>query len=269
MVIKKWKSSEIISVLILVFIITYLLIDSFGSIIAIIPIEGAIGSTKSSEIIKTLDSIEKNPFIRAVVLRVDSPGGTATAVHEIYFKLLKLKSVKPVVTSVDSLAASGGYYIGMTSDYIFAKQSSEVGSIGALVALPTREDAQNILTSAPFKREPDEPSTFRSLEFIKQDFLSAVKRARGEKLKISLTELSEARVYIGFDALKLGLIDEIGTLEDAIIKAKSLIGIHVYRTITLQPGEIVHSPLFVKLSEFGSNTTTAPVFYYLYIQVKE
>ncbi len=266
---KKWENSEIVFAVILVLVIVYLVIDSFGSLIAIIPVEGAIGSSKSAEVTAALDSVEKNPFVRAVVLRINSPGGTAAAIHEIYFKLLKLKGVKPVVISVDSLAASGGYFIAMTSDYIIAKQSSEVGSIGVLTELPTKEKDSSIITSGPFKREPDEPSVYRSLEFIKQDFLNAVKRARGEKLQISLTELSEARTYNGFDALRLGLIDEIGSLEDAIIKAKSLAGIRVYRTIVIEPGEKVSSPLSVKFGNFKQNTTGAPVFYYLHIQVEQ
>lgn len=266
---KKWTKSEKIYATILAFLIIYLVIDSFGSIIAIIPIEGSIGSSKSTEIANTLDSVEKNPFVRAVVLKINSPGGTATAVHELYFKLSKLKNAKPIVVSVDNLAASGAYFLAIASNHIVTKQSSEVGSIGVIVELPTKEKQPNIITSGPFKAEPDEQSTYRTLEFIKQDFLNSVKKARGEKLQISLSELSEAKLYNGFDALSLGLIDEIGSLDDAIAKAKSLAGIRVYRAIVVEPSEKVKSPLSVKFGDFGFNTTTAPVYYYLHVQVEK
>jgi protease-4 len=254
----------------LAFLIVLLLFDIFifKNLVAIVVIEGFIGSEEASQIIDTLNSLEKNPLVRAIVLKINSPGGSAEAIHAIYFELLKIKNVKPIVSSIDQSAASGAYYLASQSDYIFAKQSSEVGGIGTIVELPKAVEKERIEASGPFKIEIDKESAYRSLEYLKKDFLEAVKRGRGERLKIEPSELTSAKLYIGYDAKYLGLIDEIGGIGDAIEKARQIANLPIYRTAYFYPYKKTPFALYISSSDITSNTTSVPVYYFVYVKVK-
>ena len=231
--------------------------------IAVVSIDGSIDLKEAFSIVETLDFLEKDASVKAVVFRINSPGGTAVAIHEIYLKLVKRS--KPVISSVDALAASGAYFIASNTDHIFAKQGSEVGGIGVLVELPEAAKNKNLIASGPFKIERDDEIAFRNAELLKLDFLNAVKDGRGERLKIESAELADARIYTGFDARKLGMIDDIGGLDDAIAKAAELAKLKRFNKKFVFPTEAA-KPLLVDFGDIGSNTTTAPAYYYLYIK---
>lgn len=176
-----------------------------------------------------------DPSIKAVVLHLDSPGGEVDATQVLYLELLDLRQEMPVVTSIEGMAASGGYYIAMASDPIFAKPSSSVGNVGVWGFIPPDISVNDtILASGPFKLTGNSRAEFlRSIEGIKQEFLASVLANRGDRLHISTAELSQGLVYRGREAVALGLIDDIGSRQDAIETAADLAGIANYDVVEL------------------------------------
>ncbi|MEM5797517.1 MAG: S49 family peptidase [Candidatus Aenigmatarchaeota archaeon] len=262
---KRTDKRELVLLLIALTLTGYAIYSFFDAKIAVLNIQGAIFSQELVPILNALEDLEKRTDVKAVVLRINSPGGSAPEIHEVYLKILKLRSIKPVVTSIDNTAASGAYYLSVATDYIFAKQSSDVGGIGVVVEIPDELEKSSIITSGPFKQAVDEEEIFRSLELLKQDFLKIVEAHRGDKLKAATDELLTARLFIGYDALDKGLIDEIGGLDDAIGKAKEMSGLLYARTIYVYPTE-TGFPLYVSYEKFRSNSTTTPAFYLLYVK---
>jgi ClpP class serine protease len=189
-------------------------------IIGIIRVEGYI--FYSSTVNRYIDLINEaltNETVKGVVLVVDCWGGYAGYVEEIYSDLLELKEKKPLVASV-TYALSGGYYITVASDYIFVQNSSLVGSIGVVgIMPPTLIPSEWIIESGPYKWTAwSKLHRFSTLSRILDNFVSAVQSGRGERLKVSATELRKARIYLGWEAVRLGLADEAGGLQKAISK---------------------------------------------------
>jgi len=263
--IKRTNKRELVVLLIALVLTGYAIYSFFDAKIAVLNIQGAVFSEELVPILNALEDLEKRSDVKAVVLRINSPGGGATEIHEIYLKILKLRSAKPIVTSVDSTAASGAYYLSVATDYIFAKQSSDVGAIGVVAEIPEEMEKPNIITSGPFKRAVDEEEIFRSLELLKQDFVKIVEFHRSDKLKIATDELLTARLFVGYDAIEKGLIDEIGGLDDAVDKAKEMAGLFYFKTVNVFP-TATGFPLYVSYEKFSSNTTTVPAFSLIYIK---
>lgn len=174
--------------------------------------------------------------IRAVVLEIDTPGGDVTATTEMYLNLLELRKEKPVVASIEGMGASGGYFVALASNFIYAKPSSLVGSIGVVSSLPPRyilldEDS---MATGPFKGPGYGREEFvRKLDLLKEAFLDTVLTHRKALLKASRQELSSGEVYLGFEGQRLGLIDGLGSNHDAIEKAASLAGIANYTLVDI------------------------------------
>lgn len=238
--------------------------------IGIIRIEGSISSeAKKDSILELIDTAKENKSIKAVVLEINSPGGEAAIIEEIYLSLLELRRKKPLVASIDQLGASGAYYIAIASNYIYAKPSSDIGSIGVVSVLPEREPLdENTITTGTLKGvgTPRKELT-RQIQMIQESFLRAVLLQREDKLKLSKEELADAKVYVGFDALNLGLIDALGTKEEAIKKASKLARIINYEVIELNEEPLIEIiiSLSVDRSILNSSTNTVPINYYLYL----
>ena len=120
--------------------------------IATITISGAIfDQAYTDDILDMLRYARNNSDIKAVVLRIDSPGGGVSAIEQIYLDVLRLRQQKPVVTSIGTVAASGGYYVAVASNFIYAQPTSQLGSIGAWSSLPAPEELdEDIITTGPF-----------------------------------------------------------------------------------------------------------------------
>jgi len=222
---------------------------SLGDAIYEIRLEGVISAEKYSgllmeetitpeEIISQLDEAESNSDVKAILIRVNSPGGSAAASQEIYEELKKVE--KPVVVSVSETCASGAYYISAAADSIIANRSSSVGSIGVIMQIPNFEGLFEQLgieyvtiKQGEFKDvgSPDRPITEEEtsmleaqLKEIYEQFISDVADSRGMEIS-EVRELATGWVYLGTEALDLGLIDEIGNYKDAIEAAAELGGI--------------------------------------------
>jgi protease-4 len=185
-----------------------------------------------------LQQAADDPNVQAVVLRVSSPGGGVVASDEIYRAILAFE--KPVVISMGDIAASGGYYIACGADYVFAHPATLTGSIGVISQFPNIEELMDdvgvevlVITSGPTKdigslfREmtPEEQSIWEAIiDETYEDFVAIVADGRGLPLE-TVRDVADGRVYTGQQALELGLVDELGTLEDAIARAAELGGI--------------------------------------------
>jgi len=218
-----------------------------------------------SKMIKVLYDVQNDNSIKAVVLRVNSPGGSAFASEVIWQAIKKLKSKKPVIVSFGSVAASGGYYISCGADYIFTDHNTITGSIGVFGMLPNikqlmEKDLGITTDTVKTNKYADFPTIYRQLqpkeydaimhgiEKVYDTFLSRV--SEGRKLnKNYIDSIGQGRVWSGADAVKLKLADEIGTLKDAIAFAA--------KKAKLDEFDIVEYPkptdLFKKLLEMKTN----------------
>ncbi|MFQ5816056.1 MAG: S49 family peptidase, partial [Candidatus Hydrothermarchaeaceae archaeon] len=198
--------------------------------IGVIKLTGTINDANTDEIISMLRYARERDDIKAVVLKVNSPGGSASLSEEIYMTVLSLKEEKPVVASMDQIGASGAYFSAVGANLIYAKPTSIVGSIGVVTGLPRAVDLdEDVLTSGPLK---ELGATRRDWAYqakeVAETFTNSVILERGDKLKLDKEELSSGGLYIGVEAKKNGLVDELGSTEDAIAAAAKLAGIRRY-----------------------------------------
>ncbi len=213
-----------------------------GSIIDGNQPEGTIGGDTLAEMFA---SIEEDDQVKAVVLRVDSPGGSAFASDVIRDSIASLrKNNIPVVVSMGSYAASGGYWIATESDKILALSTTITGSIGVFGVIPTFEDSlsamgiysdgvgtTNIAGMLQLNRAmtPEAKMIMQSgVEHVYTRFLTLVADAR-ESTPSAIHEIAQGRVWTGKKALELGLVDELGDLNDAIASAATLAGVSDYK----------------------------------------
>ena len=187
-----------------------------------------------------ISKVRADSTVKAVVLRVNSPGGTVLAANKIKEEVDLTRAVKPVIASYGSYAASGGYWISNSCDHIFSDATTLTGSIGCFSAIPefgkTVKDIAHV-NITPVKshkhsdmlslmRPFDEAETASMQEYVDDIYTSFVNIvAEGRDMTCdSVEEIAQGRVWTGSDALKIGLVDELGTLEDAIIYAASMAG---------------------------------------------
>ena len=221
--------------------------------ILVIPIKGEIsGSTSKGliftkpsmiqEVVSQLKQAEKDKAIKAIILKIDSPGGTVTASDILYHEIIAFKKrtgVKLVAAMMD-VAASGGYYIALPADFIMAHPTTITGSIGVIfmqpkvnslmkkigVGLDINKSGKNKDMGSPFRNTTDEErKLFQDLtDELGKRFINLVSINRKLE-KNQLVEISTARIYLAPKALELGLIDKIGYLDDAISETKKLAGL--------------------------------------------
>lgn len=210
----------------------------FGEKVGIIEIEGIISSAAST--IKDLKRFRENEEIKAIVLRIDSPGGGAGPSQEIFREVRKTAKVKKVIVSMGAVAASGGYYIAAGADGIVASPATITGSIGVIMGFTNIEELLNkiglkavVVKSGAYKdvgsptREmtPGEREMLQAfVDDIHSQFISDV--AKGRNLPIdTVKEFADGRIFTGQQAKKLKLVDRLGNFEDAVEWAGSLSGI--------------------------------------------
>ena len=185
-----------------------------------------------------LQKIRNDKSIDAVVLRVNSPGGSALASDIIWREIDLLKKEKPVVVSMGDVAASGGYYIACGADSIFADANTITGSIGVFSVIPNAEKFLKNKVGITFDRVKtgqyaDAPSATRALTITEQRFLQAgvdsiyftftSRVATGRQKSVAyIDSIAQGRVWTGADAIKVGLVDKIGTLNDALASAAKM-----------------------------------------------
>ena len=213
----------------------------FGPRVAIVELEGVILDV--DDLIKDLKSYRDNPQVRAVVIRINSPGGVVAPSQELHDALVRLRQGgKPVVASLGSVAASGGYYVAVAADRIYANPGTLTGSIGVIMQMANFEQLMKkvgvdyvVVKAGAFKDvgnpgRPMTPEERRVLQALLDDvhgqFIGAV--AEGRKLdRAQVTQFADGRIFSGTQAKALQMIDELGGLEDAVNGAAQLAGIRV------------------------------------------
>ncbi len=199
--------------------------------------------------IEALEEIQNDDRIKGVVLRINSPGGSALASELILRKLVTTKSTKPLVVSLGDVAASGGYYIACMGDEIIAESSTITGSIGVFGALPNARGLANKwgINAEQVTTHPNavgysvfEPlsESFRkvtteSIEKVYNTFVKRVAKGRGLTYE-QVNKIAQGRVWSGLDAKKIGLVDDLGGLDKALERTASLAKISEYN-ITVYP----------------------------------
>jgi protease-4 len=173
--------------------------------------------------------------IKAVVMYVNSPGGSAAYSEELFLDILNTREEKPVIATVDLLAASGAYYAAAAADEIYAKPTSSIGSIGVIAVLPGPVFIdEDLLTTGPYKAFGGTRDSFmRQMEISKNAFLEAVQIGRGERLKVEPALLSRAEIFSGAQAEAMGLVDGLLSGDEAIQRAAELAGIKNYQVVEL------------------------------------
>lgn len=204
--------------------------------IGIITIPFTVINEDSAFIISSyMDYARRNDRIKGVVIRLSTPGGGASSSEALYIEMRKLREEKPVVVVMNSMVASGGYMMSMGASYTYAKTASLVGNVGVIsfagpmIPAPPTED---MIFTGPSKLTGSTRREWIGLvDLLKQSFAQMVITERGDKLKIPPEELLEGRLYPGIEAVKLGLVDDIGDDAAAIEKAASLAGVSNYELL--------------------------------------
>lgn len=222
--------------------------------VAVLYMEGEITDESgdgivAKDVIKTIKKITKDDDVKALVLRVNSPGGSADASEQIWRSVQKFKETgRPVVVSMGDLAASGGYYISCGADYIYAEPTTLTGSIGIFGLVPNVSklrdkiglDVDGVTTNKHsalesniiYKGMDDEERRLMQSMVERGYDLFTSRCAEGRKVSQAyIQSIGEGRVWLGKDGRALGLLDETGNLHDAIVKAVSLADMQSFRIV--------------------------------------
>lgn len=249
--------------------------------VLLLDISGMLSSTSSSGLLdkpsipsrvkEELTKAEKDTKIKAVVLRINSPGGTVTASdilhHEI--QLFKKKRKIPVIASILDLGTSGGYYVALAGDQIVSQPSSITGSLGVIMVtlnasgLLEKVGIQaDAVTSGPRKDmgSPLRPMTIEErqifqgvIDSLYNQFLYVIKGGRPQLTEAEIRDLADGRIYTASQAQSLGLIDQVGYLDDAIEIAKKEAGLSEAKVIMYQRPGGYHSNIYSQLYESGES----------------
>lgn len=228
--------------------------------------EGNVNYIGEGSINRALRKARKNDKVKAIVLRVNSPGGSALTSDLIWREIELTKKEKPVIVSMGNLAASGGYYISCNADYIFADPTTITGSIGVFGMLPNFSELatkygvnaqdvkthKNAATYSPFK--PIDPNfkavMTESVEDIYTTFVNRVATGRNKSFE-EIDAVAQGRVWTGADAIDKGLVDELGGLKEAIAFAANKVEIDNYKLVSYPEYELKFEDLL--RSYFGAS----------------
>ena len=211
----------------------------FGPRVAVVELEGIIIDV--DDVVRELKADRENPAIRAVVMRINSPGGVVGPTQELHDAVLRLrKAGKPVVASLGAVAASGGYYVAVACDQIYANPGTLTGSIGVIMQLANVEQLMKkvgvdyvVVKAGQYKdignisrsMTPEERRVLQALlDDVHGQFIGAV--AAGRKLeREQVSRFADGRVFSGILARDLKMVDALGGLEDAVLAAGQLAGL--------------------------------------------
>jgi len=211
---------------------------ALGDKIAVVDIKGVI--TSSRNIIDQIDAYREDDNVKAIILRINSPGGSVGPSQEIYREVLKAREKKKVIASIGSVGASGGYYVACASDLIVVNPGTITGSIGVVMEFSNVEELLKkiglrsfVIKSGRHKdigsplREmtPEDKSILQGvIDSVHSQFIRAVAEGRNmEERKVR--QIADGRIFSGEQARELGLVDRLGSLQDAIEIAAEMVGI--------------------------------------------
>ncbi len=236
----------IIGVILGVFLLSIFFLSRFGEEkaftlgdkIAVVDIKGVI--TSSRGIVEQIERLKENNDVKAIILRINSPGGGVGPSQEIYREVLRAKEKKKIIASMESVAASGGYYVACASDVIVANPGTITGSIGVVMEFSNVEDLLKKIglrsyviksgkhkdIGSPLRNMTSEEKAILQgvIDSVHNQFVRAVAEGRDmEEGKVR--QIADGRIFSGEQAKELGLVDRLGSLQDAIEIAAEMIGI--------------------------------------------
>lgn len=216
--------------------------------VGIVELKGLIISPE--QVLKHLTEFRHNPNVKSIVLRIDSPGGSVGASQEIYKEVMRTNEVKPVIASMGSMGASGGYYAALGAENIIANPGTMTGSIGVIIKFPNLEGLfekigyrSEVIKSGPLKdvgasnrpmSEKERKLMQDLIDNVYGQFVRDIAIARGME-ENTIKELADGRIYTGEQALEVGLIDSLGNFTDAIIIAAEMGGLDIENPQLLYP----------------------------------
>jgi protease-4 len=213
----------------------------FGPRVAVVELEGVI--IEVDDLVREMKAHRENPSVRAVVMRINSPGGVVAPTQELHDAVRRLRGAgKPVVASLGAVAASGGYYVAVACDQIYANPGTLTGSIGVIMQLANLEQLMKkvgvdyvVVKAGQFKdignvaraMTPDERRVMQALlDDVHGQFIAAV--ADGRKLpREDVARFADGRVFSGTRAKELRMVDALGGLEEAVLASAKLAGIPI------------------------------------------
>lgn len=240
-------------------------------VIGLIYLNTSIDPYSAESMIRQIEYARKHPEVRAVVLVLSSPGGTVADTESVYLELLKLRETKPVVASVNQMAASGAYYLAVGADYIITRPTSSVGNVGVIGYLPSAPSIyEYTISTGPYKLFGYPRDHYiRQTEMVKQGFALAIQAGRGERLKVDMETVLTGQLWLGNEGVQMGIVDQIGNQSDAEEKAAELARVQNFTTLDLSTvSGYVYEPYgFYGQSSDGAqlHTPAEPGIYLLYI----
>ncbi len=224
--------------------------------IGVIQIDGVI--LESEPIVKKIRMLEKNPSVKGIIVRINSPGGAVSPSQEIFSELLRMKAKKKIYASISSSAASGGYYIAVGTEKIFANPGSLVGSIGVIMQTVNVEELMKKIgirtETIKSGRNKDIGSSFREMtseerELLKgvildthEQFVTAVSENRPLEIA-KVRQIADGRIFTGKQAFEMGMIDGLASFRETVEMLRQDMGIHeeVYLLYPTDKEEIIQS----------------------------
>ena len=246
-------------------------LDMSGDVIAVYYARGVIdGATStyddsgivSKDVTKDLKKLADDDDVKAVVIRVNSPGGSAYGSEQMWYAIEQLKKQKPVIVSMGDYAASGGYYMSCNADQIFAEPTTITGSIGIFAEIPNAQELTNKLglsfdgvktnkfgsqNSLAFLARPlSNDETMLLQNYIDRGYQLFLKRCADGRHKTTdqIHEVAQGRVWTGVQAINVGLVDQLGGLDDAIAYAKQKAGLEGYSLISYPAQKTIIEKIF-------------------------
>lgn len=230
--------------------------------VAVVEVHGSITGETASGVVDNLREARQNDSVQAVVLDVNSNGGTASASEQLYLAVKRTAGEMPVVTSVTGSAFSGGYYAAAPTDEIYVTPASGVGSVGVRATLPAQGTPANQISSGPDKAGGSTVDEVRQrVETLQDAFVGSVMAERGDALELTREELAHAKVYSGAAGVENGLADEVGGVGAAIAAAADDAGLSDYEVTRMDaPQPSIITQLGLSADEAPDEVTAEQVF---------
>jgi protease-4 len=207
--------------------------------IGVIEIQTQVDSLLAERMANEINYVRDARDIKGVVLVVNSPGGSASAGSDVYYQLRSLREEKPVVVSIDTLAASGAYQISIAANEIYAKPASLIGNVGVIYQQPSPGPvSEQLVTTGPFKETGGSNTAYlQKMELLYADFRDSVvieRSAAPNPLKLAPEMLATGEIWVGIEAQQHGLIDYLGSRLDAIDAVARLAHLKKYEVVDVR-----------------------------------
>jgi len=207
-----------------------------------------INSAVADDVEAELSEARQNDSVKAVVLKMDTPGGAPAASERMYMAVKRTQEEMPVVASVQGISASGGYYTMASAESIYVLPTSITGSVGLAAGAPQASGPVRG-PSGPDKRGGNVIQGWATLDTVTDSFVSTVMTEREDRLEVPREEVSKAKTYVGVRAVENGFADEVGALDDAVADAADRAGLEDYQVVTRETGPESRFPFLVRTDD--------------------